>query len=102
MKIKQTAVTLMLLALGSSLVMAVPLSSAFTYQGQLFDGTNAANGIYDFRFKLYDGAATDPAIDGPITERRRERRQWPLYRDPGVRFHRVQRASPLAGSGGAH
>ena len=48
MKIKQTAVTLVLLALGGSLVTAVPLSSAFTYQGQLYDGTNAANGIYDF------------------------------------------------------
>ncbi len=67
MKIKQTAVTLVLLALGGSFVTAVPLSSAFTYQGQLYDGTNAANGIYDFRFKLYDGAAADPAIDGPIT-----------------------------------
>lgn len=29
------------------------VSSAFTYQGQLSDGGNPANGSYDFQFILY-------------------------------------------------
>jgi hypothetical protein len=29
-------------------------STAFTYQGQLNNGTNAANGSYDLRFAVYD------------------------------------------------
>ena len=35
---------------------AEPMSSAFTYQGQLYDANYVANGLYDFQFKLW----TDP------------------------------------------
>ncbi len=35
-------------------VQANPLSTAFTYQGRLQDGTNAATGLYDLRFLVYD------------------------------------------------
>lgn len=35
-------------------VQADPLSTAFTYQGRLQDGTNAATGLYDLRFLVYD------------------------------------------------
>ncbi|MHC4616676.1 MAG: hypothetical protein ACYTEQ_02865 [Planctomycetota bacterium] len=38
---------------------AAPLGTAFTYQGRLLDDNRAADGQYDFRFRLYDGA--DPA-----------------------------------------
>ncbi|MDX2017201.1 MAG: hypothetical protein SFY95_06115, partial [Planctomycetota bacterium] len=31
-----------------------PLSTQFTYQGQLSQLGNAATGIYDLRFRLYD------------------------------------------------
>lgn len=34
----------------------VALGTAFTYQGRLTDDGSAANGVYDFRFLLYDAA----------------------------------------------
>ena len=42
---------------------AVPLGSAFTYQGQLSDAGQPANGNYDLRFALYDAATGGSAID---------------------------------------
>ena len=33
---------------------AEPMSSAFTYQGHLYDNNDVANDFYDFQFKLYD------------------------------------------------
>jgi hypothetical protein len=33
---------------------AEPISTAFTYQGRLIDANSAADGLYDFQFKLYD------------------------------------------------
>jgi photosystem II stability/assembly factor-like uncharacterized protein len=35
-------------------VMAGPVGTAFTYQGRLIDANNAADGLYDFQFKLFD------------------------------------------------
>jgi hypothetical protein len=37
-----------------SIVSASPIGTAFTYQGRLIDANQAANGLYDFQFKLYD------------------------------------------------
>jgi hypothetical protein len=31
-----------------------PMGTAFTYQGRLIDANNAADGLYDFQFKLFD------------------------------------------------
>jgi hypothetical protein len=43
---------------------ALPLSSAFTYQGELFDAGEPANGSYDLRFTPYaDGV--NPTLLGP-------------------------------------
>jgi hypothetical protein len=39
------------------LACADPLGTAFTYQGRLQDGTNAATGLYDLSFALYDAAS---------------------------------------------
>ena len=39
---------------------ADPIGTAFTYQGRLIDADRAANGLYDFQFKLFD--ANMPAI----------------------------------------
>ena len=36
---------------------AAPAGTAFTYQGRLADGTNAANGQYELQFVLFDGAS---------------------------------------------
>jgi hypothetical protein len=44
-----------------------PLGTAFQYQGRLGVGTNAANGIYDFRFAIYDVASGGTAVSGPVT-----------------------------------
>jgi hypothetical protein len=41
--------------------------SAFTYQGRLTDGQNAANGSYDLRFTVYDANAAGNVIAGPLT-----------------------------------
>src|SRR5215471_10612442 len=43
------------------------LGTAFTYQGRLFDGTNAANGSYDLTFSLRDAAAGGTLLAGPAT-----------------------------------
>lgn len=37
---------------------AVPIGTAFTYQGRLIDANTPADGLYDLRFRLYD-APTD-------------------------------------------
>lgn len=33
---------------------AAPMGTAFTYQGRLIDANSAADGLYDFQFKLFD------------------------------------------------
>ncbi|MGE3181305.1 MAG: hypothetical protein AB7N71_06720 [Phycisphaerae bacterium] len=43
-------------ALGAS-VLATPLTSSFTYQGRLDNGTAPADGLYDFVFRLRDAAS---------------------------------------------
>jgi len=55
--------TIVVLALGlmvwsAELVGAAPMGTAFTYQGRLIDANSAAEGLYDFQFKLYDDANT--------------------------------------------
>ena len=41
--------------------------SAFTYQGRLSDGGGAANGMYDFRFALFDAVSTGTQIGSALT-----------------------------------
>jgi hypothetical protein len=41
--------------------------TAFTYQGQLTDATAPANGIFDFRFAIYDTALAGNPEGGPVT-----------------------------------
>ena len=53
-------VVLILLALStldSRLSTAIAQGTSFTYQGRLNDGTNPANGIYDFQFAIYAAAS---------------------------------------------
>jgi hypothetical protein len=52
------------LAVLSSLAVAQPLSTAFTFQGELINGADPASGLYDFRFALFD-AATGGTQQGP-------------------------------------
>ncbi len=37
---------------------AVPMGTAWTYQGRLLDANDAADGLYDFEFKIYDDPCT--------------------------------------------
>ncbi|HYG24859.1 MAG TPA: tail fiber domain-containing protein [Verrucomicrobiae bacterium] len=59
-----------LLALLSLVVSAAQLfaqGTAFTYQGQLNDGTSPASGIYDLRFTIHDLASGGGALGGAVT-----------------------------------
>jgi len=51
--------------LGLSSTDAATLGGAFTYQGCLNSGLNAANGYYDFQFTLYDGPSRGAPV-GPV------------------------------------
>src|SRR5258708_7971209 len=51
MKTKLTAITVVLVLLAA--VSAYAQGTAFTYQGLLNDSGGPANGIYDFRFRLF-------------------------------------------------
>jgi hypothetical protein len=52
---------------GTSLALAQ--GTAFTYQGRLTEGTNAANGAYDLRFVLYKSEADDaPQVGSTLVQ----------------------------------
>lgn len=44
-----------------------PVGTGFTYQGHLEDGSNPANGSYDFQFQLYDAAAAGAQVGSTLT-----------------------------------
>jgi hypothetical protein len=56
-----------LLVLLGNAAQAVPLGTAFTYQGRLADGTNSATGVYDFQFTICDSATNGNIVGGPLT-----------------------------------
>ena len=45
-----------------------PLGTAFTYQGQLVDSGNPANGQYDLQFALYDDPAAGNQVGSTVTQ----------------------------------
>ena len=47
-----------LLAFLAGNIVAAPIGTAFTYQGKLKSGTDAATGLYDFSFALFDAASS--------------------------------------------
>src|ERR1017187_2427307 len=60
------------LALSASLHQALaqsynagPPGTAFTYQGRLNEGTNQANGQYDFQFQVFDAATAGASYGSP-------------------------------------
>jgi len=44
-----------------------PMGTAFTYQGRLTDGGSPANGVYDFRFQLYDAESGGTQVGTTVT-----------------------------------
>ena len=58
MRILQAARAMVLMAaLAAPVLGQQAVGTAFTYQGQLQDGGQFANGLYDLRFRLYDASA---------------------------------------------
>lgn len=60
-----TAGLIVMLAI-TALSQAAPIGTAFTYQGRLTDANSAADGLYDFEFKLYDGPADGNALGSTV------------------------------------
>jgi len=56
-----------LLATPVGLVASAPLGTAFTYQGQLLQGSSPATGSYALRFTLFDAVTNGNTVAGPIT-----------------------------------
>ncbi|MHC4446033.1 MAG: hypothetical protein ACYTA5_25850, partial [Planctomycetota bacterium] len=50
------ALALLFVASTAKVSEAASVGTAFTYQGLLYDANNAANGLYDFQFKVFDDA----------------------------------------------
>lgn len=67
MKTRILSVLIQLLNLLGSVGVVVGQSTAFTYQGRLKTGDVPANGLYDFRFALYDAQRHGQLIGGPVT-----------------------------------
>ena len=65
--IRRLIAILALLILADINYAAAQGTTAFTYQGHLNAGGNAANGFYDLSFAVYDANAGDNLIAGPIT-----------------------------------
>ena len=55
------------LAMLAGIHQAAAQGTAFTYQGRLSNGTNAANGSYDLSFALFKVASGGSAVAGPLT-----------------------------------
>jgi hypothetical protein len=45
---------------------AIPMGTAFTYQGRLMDANSAADGLYDFQFRIYNDPCTGTQQASPI------------------------------------
>ena len=56
--------TLVLIIFENNVCEATAMGTSFNYQGRLTDANNAANGLYDFQFRLYDANAYGSKI-GP-------------------------------------
>jgi hypothetical protein len=69
MTVRATLVAPLLLAFAVPLpAMAdTPLTSTFTYQGQLKSGGSPVNGSYNLEFRMFDAASVGNQIGGPVT-----------------------------------
>lgn len=59
------AVTVCLI-IGTNANAAAPISTAFSYQGQLKDAGVPADGVYDLRFSLFDAASAGAAVGSSV------------------------------------
>jgi len=59
---------LCLMAYLTAISEAAPMSTAFTYQGHLYDNNSVADGLYDFQFKLYDANVGDGQLGSDVNK----------------------------------
>lgn len=64
---RQVSSALIVLAASAATAIAVPLGSAFTYQGQLKDGGSPASGGYAMDFKLFDADVGGTQVGPTLT-----------------------------------
>ncbi len=64
-KIIAPFIPLLVLAANSSNILAQ--GTAFTYQGQLYDGSGPANGTYDLKLELFNASSGGSLVAGPVT-----------------------------------
>jgi hypothetical protein len=64
---KPTSLLLTLLALSFQPVLGAPVGTSFTYQGRLSDGTDAATGLYDLAFSLWNASAGPAQVGHALT-----------------------------------
>jgi hypothetical protein len=57
-----------LLGIGPAYLSAAPMGTAFTYQGRFTDGSNPANGSFDFQFSLFDAATAGTQVGSTVTK----------------------------------
>jgi hypothetical protein len=55
-------------SLNAGRAFAAPFGTAFTYQGRLSTGANGSNGLYDYRFSLWDAAGSGATLIGTTQE----------------------------------
>ncbi len=58
----------LLLACAAAVSQAEPMGTGWTYQGRLIDANNAADGLYDFQFKLFDAASGPNQVAGDVNK----------------------------------
>src|SRR4030042_4861428 len=57
-------IALCLMVLSAYPVEAVPMGTAWTYQGRLMDANGPADGVFEFQFELYDSPEDGNQLDG--------------------------------------
>lgn len=69
-QIKKTTNLLLLFTLISfaGVASAAPLGNSFTYQGRLIDADQAADGLYDFQFKLFDAVSGGDKLGSDVNK----------------------------------
>ena len=62
-------IALCLMVLSAYPVEAVPMGTAWTYQGRLMDANGPADGVFEFQFELYDSPEDGNQLDGTFALR---------------------------------
>jgi hypothetical protein len=68
LRIRALWLGLIVIGIAGMLIAQTPLGTAFTYQGRLIDSGNAANGLYDLQFALFDDPATGNQVGTALTQ----------------------------------